>query len=325
MKTASTRPRVEAGTASAKPPASISRRRVDGVLLLDKPVGLTSNAALQRVKRLYRAEKAGHTGTLDPLASGLLPICFGEATKFAHALLDADKGYRATIRLGVTTSTADAEGDVLRERPVEVSRADVDAVLPRFVGSIAQRPPRHAALKFRGRNYYEYARAGVEIPRPERAVVVSELSLELWAPPELALRVRCGKGTYVRVLAEDIGEALGCGAHLAALRRTFTGGFDLDSAATLEMLAILSEAELDRRLLSADAMLAGLPRLDLAAGEAGRMRQGQTIACPSLPDGAYRTYAAGAFAGVAHSHQGRLRPRRLVATPSSASIESLES
>ncbi|HXX84723.1 MAG TPA: tRNA pseudouridine(55) synthase TruB [Casimicrobiaceae bacterium] len=325
MKTASTRHRDQAGAVAIRPSASIQRRRVDGVLLLDKPVGLTSNAALQRVKRLYRAEKAGHTGTLDPLASGLLPICLGEATKFAHMLLDADKSYVATIRLGVTTSTADAEGEVLRARPIEVSRDDVEAVLPRFVGTIAQRPPRHAALKYRGRNYYEYARAGVEIPRAERNVVVSELALEHWSPPDFVIWVRCGKGTYVRVLAEDIGEALGCGAHLAALRRAATGGFDLRAAATLETLATLSEAERDLRLLATDALVAALPRIDLTADEAARLRQGQAVARAGVPEGIYRVYATDVFAGVAHSHHGKLQPRRLVAAPARPSIESLES
>lgn len=307
------------------PSGNVRRRRVNGVLLLDKPLGLTSNAALQRVKRLYRAEKAGHTGTLDPLASGLLPICLGEATKFAHMLLDADKSYLATIRLGVTTSTADAEGEVLRERPVEVSRGDVEALLPRFVGSIAQRPPRHAALKYLGRNYYEYARAGIEIPRMERNVVVSELALERWSPPHFALRVCCGKGTYIRVLAEDIGEALGCGAHLAALRRTATGGFDLHAAATLEALATFSETERDLRLLATDALVAVLPRIDLTPDETTRLRLGQAIARAGLPDGAYRAYGAGVFVGVARSQRGGLQPRRLVAAPARPSIESLES
>ena len=307
------------------PSAKVRRRRVDGVLLLDKPIGVTSNAALQRVKRLYRAEKAGHTGTLDPLASGLLPVCLGEATKFAHMLLDADKSYLATVRLGVTTSTADAEGEVLREQPVEVSRGDIEALLPRFLGNITQRPPRHAALKYQGRNYYEYARAGIEIPRAERRVVVSDLALERWSPPDFALRVRCGKGTYIRVLAEDIGEALGCGAHLAALRRTATGGFDLHAAATLEALAMLSEEERDLRLLAIDALVAVLPRIDLAPDEAARLRLGQAIARAGLPDGAYRAYGADVFVGVAHSHCGGLQPRRLVAAPARPSIESLES
>ena len=302
--------------------ASNLRRRVDGVLLLDKPVGWTSNAALQQAKRLYRAEKAGHTGTLDPAASGLLPICFGEATKFAHMLLDADKSYVATIRLGVTTSTGDVEGEVVCEQPVRVECEDVAAVLPRFVGRIQQRPPRYAALKYRGRNYYEYARAGVDIPRTARNVVVKELALERWSSPEAQLRISCGKGTYVRALAEDIGEALGCGAHLAQLRRTATGGFGLASAATFDMLEELSEGARDLRLLKPDALVGALPRVDLAPEEAARVRHGQAIARAELADGAYRTYASNAFAGVAHSSQGRLQPWRLVAQ---SSIESLES
>src|SRR5437588_10818427 len=199
--------------------APLLRRRVDGVLLLDKPVGLSSNAALQQAKRRFRAEKAGHTGTLDPLASGLLPVCFGEATKFAHMLLDADKTYVALVRLGTTTTTGDAEGEVLQTRNVTVSRQDVEAVLPRFIGRIMQIPPRYAALKYQGRNYYEYAREGIEIPRAPREVVVHELSLDTWTAPDARVRVRCGKGTYVRALAEDVGQALGCGAHLASLRR----------------------------------------------------------------------------------------------------------
>lgn len=298
------------------------RRRIDGVLLLDKPVGWTSNAALQQTKRLYRAQKAGHTGTLDPAASGLLPICFGEATKFAQMLLDADKSYVATIRLGVTTSTGDVEGEVVREQPVNVEREDVEAVLARFVGSIQQRPPRYAALKYRGRNYYEYARAGVDIPRTARNVVVKELALERWSSPDAQLRICCGKGTYVRALAEDIGEALRCGAHLAQLRRTATGGFDLASAATFDMLEELSDAARDFRLLKPDALVDALPRVDLAPEEAARVRHGQAIARAELADGAYRTYFSNAFAGVTHSFHGRLQPWRLVAQSSFESLES---
>src|SRR4249920_288764 len=196
--------------------APLLRRRVDGVLLLDKPVGLSSNAALQQAKRRFRAEKAGHTGTLDPLASGLLPICFGEATKFAHMLLEGDKTYAATVRLNLTTTTGDAEGDPVDERPVHVSRRDIEGALARFVGPIAQIPPRHAALKYRGRNYYEYAREGIEIPRAARSVDVNAIELVDWAAPDAVLRVACSKGTYVRVLAEDIGRALGSCAHLVA-------------------------------------------------------------------------------------------------------------
>ena len=306
------------------------RRAIDGVLLLDKGVGLSSNAALQRARRLYRAEKAGHTGTLDPLASGLLPICFGEATKFAHMLLEGDKTYAATVRLGVTTTTGDAEGDPVDQRPVSVSRADIDAALDRFVGSIAQIPPRHAALKYRGRNYYEYAREGIDIPRVAREVIIHELKLHRWTRPDVELGVRCGKGTYVRVLAEDLGTALGCGAHLAALRRLASGGFDVDDAMSLEALEALDDGARDARLLPVDTLLASLPRLDLEAGDAWCLERGQAIAVGDLPDADYRAYAAGRFVGVARANAGVLRPRRLRATGNAGDsprlpVESLES
>jgi len=306
------------------------RRAIDGVLLLDKGVGLSSNAALQRARRLYRAEKAGHTGTLDPLASGLLPICFGEATKFAHMLLEGDKTYAATVRLGVTTTTGDAEGDPVDQRPVSVSRADIDAALDRFVGSIAQIPPRHAALKYRGRNYYEYAREGIDIPRVAREVIIHELKLHRWTPPDVELGVRCGKGTYVRVLAEDLGAALGCGAHLAALRRLASGGFDVGDAMSLEALEALDDGARDARLLPVDTLLASLPRLDLEAGDAWCLERGQAIAVGDLPDADYRAYAAGRFVGVARANAGVLRPRRLRATGNAGDsprlpVESLES
>jgi tRNA pseudouridine55 synthase len=311
-------------------PRRAPTRRVDGVLLLDKPIGLSSNAALQQAKRLYRAAKAGHTGTLDPLASGLLPICFGEATKFAHMLLDADKTYVATIRLGVTTTTGDADGSVVLERPIAASQAELKSLLPRFVGRIAQRPPAYAALKYQGRRYYEYARAGIEIPRAEREIVIAELTLDAWSAPEARLTVRCGKGTYVRVLAEDLGEALGCGAHLAALRRTAAGGFDLGAAVTLDALTTLADEARERRLLPADVLVAALPRLDLAPAEAAGFRDGRAIVRAGVPDGAYRTYAGGGFVGVAHAAEGSVQPRRLVAGPAAdyaaaGPIESLES
>ena len=291
------------------------RRQIDGVLLLDKPAGLSSNATLQHAKRLFNATKAGHTGTLDPLATGLLPICFGEATKFAQLLLDADKAYAVTIRLGAMTTTGDSEGEVTLERPVDVSRAEFEAALARFIGSIAQRPPRHAALKYRGRNYYEYAREGIEIPRPVRTVVINELTIDAWSPPLVELAVRCGKGTYIRALAEDLGEVAGCGAHVSALRRTATGGFRVGDAVTLEALAALPDADRDRLLLPADAACAALPRCDLERAEAAGFRDGQAVHRAELPDATYRTYAGGVFAGVADAAQGLLRPRRLVAPP----------
>jgi len=297
--------------------ALTGRRRVDGVLLLDKPSGISSNAVLQRAKRLYRAEKAGHTGTLDPLATGLLPICFGEATKFAHLLLDADKTYRATLRLGVTTTTGDAEGDVVDERPAAASQSDVERVVRRFVGRIAQVPPRHSALKRDGRSYYQYARAGVEIERRPRDVEVRAIELLAWRPPEVMISVRCGKGTYIRALAEDIGEALGCGAHLSALTRTAAGEFDLSDAATLDALEAGDEARRDAALLPVDAPVRRLKRVDLDCGAAQRLSCGQALAC-AHPDGIVRVYAGGSFAGVGEIRAGVMRARRMLAQGDSA-------
>ena len=313
-----------AATSSAR-----SKRRIDGVLLLDKPRGLSSNAALQGAKRLYRAQKAGHTGTLDPLATGLLPICFGEATKFAQLLLDADKTYVGVLRLGATTSTGDAEGEVVATRPVTASRQELEAVLQRFVGRIAQVPPRHAALKLDGRKYYEYARAGVEIARHPREVEIRELELLSWRSPDFELRVRCGKGTYIRALAEDIGAALGCGAHLTGLSRTGSGGFALADAVTLDDLQQRPEAVRDAALLPVDALVTGLARLDLEDSDAVRLAQGQAVLRAELADGVVRVYSARGFAGVASVVGGIVRSRRLCAQmssrPSAATCNSLES
>jgi tRNA pseudouridine55 synthase len=202
------------------------KRKVDGVLLLDKPAGLTSNAALQKAKRLYRAEKAGHTGTLDPFATGLLPLCLGEATKFSQFLLDADKVYLAEVRLGVRTSSGDLDGEVIATRPVEVTEAALRQALESFRGEIEQVPPMHSALKHQGRPLYEYARQGIEIERKARRIVVHALTLEAFSGDNCTLRVHSGKGFYVRALADDLGQALGCGAHLVGLRRPFGGGLN---------------------------------------------------------------------------------------------------
>jgi tRNA pseudouridine55 synthase len=298
-------------TAAGSP--GLPRRRIDGVLLLDKPSGLSSNAALQRAKRLYHADKAGHTGTLDPLATGLLPICFGDATKFAHALLDADKTYVAVVRLGATTTTGDAEGEVVATRPVNASAQEVETVLRRFLGCIAQVPPRYAALKRDGRRYYEYARQGVEIERQPRTVEIRALELLAWRANEFELRVRCGKGTYIRALAEDIGAALGCGAHLRALTRTASGEFALADALALDDLQQRSMAERDAALLPVDAPVSALARLDLDGYAALRLANGQAVEQAGVGDGMVRVYAQGIFAGLATVTGGVLRARRLVA------------
>jgi len=294
----------------------LERRRIDGVLLLDKPSGLTSNAALQRAKRIYRAEKAGHTGTLDPLASGLLPLCFGDATKFAQALLDGRKEYVATIRFGIATSTGDAEGETIATQRADFARADLDAALPRFVGRVRQVPPRHAALKHEGRAYYEYARAGVEIPRPARDVDIGAIEVLAWTPPIVTLRVECGKGTYIRVLAEDLGAALGTCAHLAALRRTGSGAFRLDDAVTLERLEAMDDpAARDALLMPVDAPVAGLPALVVDAATAAALIQGRTPAAPEGATGRYRCYGPGQrFVGLVDVTDGMLRSQRLART-----------
>jgi tRNA pseudouridine55 synthase len=292
-------------------------RVIDGVLMLDKPGGMTSNAALQTVRRLHSAAKAGHTGTLDPMATGLLPILFGEATKFSHMLLDADKTYRATLLLGINTSTADAEGEVIREREVTCSVADVDAACARFLGAIEQVPPMYSALKHEGRALYDYARRGIEIVREARAVTIHQLEVERVALPEVQVRVRCSKGTYIRTLAEDIGEVLGCGAHLTALRRLATGPLSLESAVTLEALAEVEEAVRIERLQPADSLLAHLPRMVLEGVLEERFSHGNAVSCAEMDAdlrGEVRVYGA-VFMGLGRiDDDGMLRAVRLVST-----------
>jgi tRNA pseudouridine55 synthase len=292
-----------------------SREPIDGILLLDKPTGMTSNAVLQAAKRLLNAAKAGHTGTLDPLASGMLPLCFGEATKFAGELLTADKRYRAIVRLGITTTTGDAEGMTIETRPVNVDRGRFEDVLAHFRGNIGQLPPRYSALKYQGRPHYEYARAGIDVPREIRAVVVYELELEDWNPPECTIVVRCSKGTYIRSLAEDIGELLGCGAHLAGLRRIGIGRFTQAQAVTLDQLEGAMMPARREMLLPAVALIEHLPRALLSAESAARLLQGQAVDLPS-PDlsGQCRLVdAEGRFLGLGEVRDGRLHPKRLLA------------
>lgn len=296
------------------PRARIVRRAVHGVLLLDKPVGLSSNDALQRAKRLYRAAKAGHTGTLDPLASGLLPICFGAATKFSQASLDADKRYLATLTLGQTRRGGDLEGEVLRTRPVNATREAVQAACARLTGEITQLPPMHSALKHEGRALYEYARAGVEVEREPRRVAIHAIDIVEGDHDRWVLDVRCSKGTYIRTLAEDLGEALGCGAHLAALRRTGSGGLSLERAVTLEALEAMDESGRDACLLPADALLADCPVVRLGAEDAARFLAGmrRRLALPDAPQVRVFGPEPRAFLGAGHIVAGELISTRLL-------------
>jgi tRNA pseudouridine55 synthase len=284
---------------------------IDGALLLDKPIGITSNRALQEAKRAWGAEKAGHAGTLDPLASGLLIILFGEATKFAGYLLDDDKEYLATLKLGEKTATGDAEGDVIERRAVAVTEGDVARVLETFRGEIEQVPPMHSALKRGGVPLYALARKGETVAREARRVRIAELEKLEFNRPHLVLRVRCSKGTYVRTLAEDIGAALGSCAHLAALRRTASGRWRVEDAVSLEALSSPSRAG---RLLTLRALLADLPRAELDAAQEARFRNGQSL--ESFPgEGLRAVYGAGgAVIGLGQAAPGgALRPLRLVA------------
>jgi tRNA pseudouridine55 synthase len=294
--------------------------RVNGVLLLDKPVGVTSNRALQTARRLLNARKAGHTGTLDPMASGLLPVMLGEATKFSADLLDADKSYRATVRLGVVTTTGDAEGEVVERRAVAVKSGEVEEALMRFTGDIEQVPPMHSALKRDGRPLYELARAGIEVESAARAVRIRSLQLIEQTGDTLVLDVECSKGTYVRVLAEDIGRALGCGAHLAALRRTRVGPLTLDGAVEL---AALEAMGLDARrscLRPVDELLGTLPSVALDAELTQRFRQGQRLAMEAEPRGVrVRVYGAdNTLLGTATVNEwGVVGPERLISNETS--------
>ena len=291
-----------------------TRRPVHGVLLLDKPIGLSSNDALQRAKRLYRAEKAGHTGTLDPLATGLLPLCFGAATKFSQASLDADKRYLATLQLGVRTTTGDAEGEVVERREVNVDLDQMRAACARFTGPIRQLPPMHSALKHQGRALYSYARAGIEVEREARAVTVHAIDIVDGADDRWTLDVRCSKGTYIRTLAEDIGAALGCGAHLAGLRRTASGPLQIANAVTLAQLEAMSEAERDAALHDPDSLLADAPLVRLDSDEAGRFLSGLRRRLDAADAAVVRVYGpeAKAFLGSGHIAAGELISTRLL-------------
>ena len=300
--------------------AKVVRRTLHGVLLLDKPLGWTSNDALQKAKGILRAEKGGHTGTLDPLATGLLPLCFGAATKFSQASLDADKRYLATLRLGQRTSTGDGEGAVVEERSVQTDLAAIQAACARYTGPIEQTPPMHSALKHEGRSLYDYARAGIEVARAPRPITIHGIDIVHWHGSELVLDVHCSKGTYIRTLAEDIGSALACGAHLSALRRTASGALTVEQAVTIEALQSMTEPERDALLLPPEVLVAGWPAVHLHDDEAGRFLTGlrRRVALADAP--AVRVYrrpleppdSPRAFLGTAHITAGELIADRLL-------------
>ena len=299
-----------------QPQRKIVRRIVDGVLLLDKPQGVSSNGALQTARRLLNAAKAGHTGTLDPMASGLLPLTFGEATKFSQMLLDADKTYEAVVQLGVETDSGDAEGAVVATHPVVVGLAQLECVLERFRGDIEQVPPMYSALKRDGKALYEYARAGIELEREARKVRIHALELLDFAGERFTIRVACSKGTYIRSLAMDIGTALGCGAHLGALRRTRIGPFEVADAVTLEALETCPPEARDGLLAAADALVAVYPEVRLDAEQARGLLQGRVLALgASDAHGLVRVYGPQGFLGLGQWQDGgKLAARRLIAT-----------
>ena len=295
-------------------------RKVNGILLLDKPLGISSNAALQEVKHLFKAAKAGHTGNLDPLATGMLPLCFGEATKMSAYLLDSDKVYVGTCKLGVRTTSADGEGEVIETREVpELTEAQVLEVLERFKGDIEQIPPMHSALKQNGQPLYKLARQGIEVERQPRPVTIFKLELLEMSSDELKLYVHCSKGTYIRTLVEDIGEVIGCGAYLSQLRRTKVGPFQEAGMITIEELQQQAEAEgvesLDRHLLPLDHALGDYPEIKLTENSLFYVKQGQAVQVPNAPTNGWVRLCDGdgVFIGVgAVLDDGRIGPKRLI-------------
>jgi tRNA pseudouridine55 synthase len=295
------------------PRTRVQRRPVHGVLLLDKPLGLSSNQALQKAKWLLRAEKAGHTGTLDPLATGVLPLCFGAATKFGQLQLDADKTYEATLKLGVKTSTGDAEGEVVETRAVPaIDAAALEDAARRFTGPLRQVPPMHSALKKDGKALYEYARAGEEIEREPRDVVVHSLCLEAIDAETLKLVATVSKGTYIRTLGEDIAQALGCVGHLTSLRRTASGGITIGRCSTLEALEAMTEVERLAQLHPADSLVADHARVTLAAEDAARFLSGLRRRGDWKDEEHVAVFSPDAFLGTAHVKGGELIPGRLL-------------
>lgn len=301
------------------PQVKRKRRSISGILILDKPAGVSSNGALQKVRWLLNSDKGGHTGSLDPLATGVLPLCFGEATKFSRYLLDADKAYEAEVRLGQTTNTGDAEGEVLETRPVNISLEQAEAVLPQFRGDIMQVPPMYSALKQDGQPLYKLARAGEVVERKARSIHIAALELLSLEGDLLRLRVSCSKGTYIRTLAEDIGRELGCGAHIAGLRRIAAGPFDLSRSVTLDALIALHDEQgseaLDRYLLPCDAGLLDWPQVTLTEHTTYYWQNGQPVRAPGAPvSGMVRVYShQQEFIGVAEiDEDGLVAPRRLI-------------
>jgi tRNA pseudouridine55 synthase len=307
----------------------VARRRrgraVSGILVLDKPLGVSSNHALQAAKRLYFAAKAGHTGSLDPLATGVLPLCFGEATKFSQYLLDADKAYQSTFVLGTVTDSGDAEGQILETNDAsDVGEADVQQALEAFRGEIEQVPSMFSAIKQNGQPLYKLARQGIEVERKSRTVVIKKLELLEFRPgerPEADIYLECSKGTYVRSIAEDLGQALGCGAHVSALRRTKAGPFSLEDSVTMNTLETLKQndavAQMDDLLLPADTAVKSLPLVELGESGGFYMRQGQPVLVPNAPGSGMVRVAleTGEFLGVGEIlDDGRVAPRRLIDT-----------
>lgn len=297
------------------------KKNINGVLLLDKPLGFSSNQALQKIKWLLQAAKAGHTGTLDPLATGLLPLCFGEATKFAHYLTDADKTYVATLKLGVTTSTGDAEGEVLSTKAVNVSEKQFAAACKQFLGEIRQVPPMYSALKHEGKALYEYARAGVEIERKARLVYIHNIQVNSFAGDVAQMTVTCSKGTYIRTLAEDIGAVLGCGAHLIGLRRTATANYAISQAITLEQFEATPPEQREALLLPEDSAVQHLPAITLDENSSFYLQQGQAVwQSGQVPQGLLRLYnEQQQFLGLGEQqNDGKIAPKRLIVRKNTA-------
>lgn len=297
-----------------QPRQKIVRRAVNGIILLNKPLGISSNAALQKVRWLFRAQKGGHTGALDPLATGLLPLCFGEATKFSHYLLDANKTYETTIQLGATTTTADAEGEVIQQFAIpQLTLEKIQAVLEQFKGDILQIPPMYSALKKDGRPLYELARAGIEVERPARPVSIHQLTLNGFTADTISLTVACSKGTYIRTLAEDIAKILGTGGYVKTLHRTQTGHFHLDAGITIDYLESLTEQQRDQLLLPVYESIKDFPQVQLEHGEDIYFCRGQAVMISGLSPGETLVFSDQRFLGLGMvTDEQQLQPKRVV-------------